>query len=115
MRRVAGGEGGMVREQEGVKAHLLVCGDGCGVAVKGVVDGGVDRGGGGACRRQGSRRGTSMRGGGLASLELGEALRGVVVVGLGLEWLVHGGQQPAVSCARRGWGSGGEKMQLKGQ
>ena len=56
-----------------------------------------------------------MRGGGLASLELGEALRGVVVVGFGLEWLVHGGQQPAVSCAGRGWGSGGEKTQLKGQ
>jgi len=69
----------------------------------------------GARRRGGSSRGLATRGGELASLELGEALRGVVVVGLGLEWLVHGGQQPAVSCARRGWGSGGEKTQLKGQ
>jgi hypothetical protein len=73
-RIVAGGEEGLARELEEIKAHLLVCRDGHGVAGRSLVGDGQSAAAEGAHRWGGSSRGTAMRGGGLAKLGLGEAL-----------------------------------------
>ena len=72
-RWLAGGKGGVAREQEEIKAHLLACLDGVQSSWRGLVGDGAECGGRGAHRRRGFGRGTVMRGGGIASLDYGEA------------------------------------------
>ena len=73
-RIVEGSLEGLAREQEEIKALLLLYGDGHWVAGRSLVGDGQSAAAEGARRWGGSSRGTAMRGGGLASLGLGEAL-----------------------------------------
>ena len=72
-RIVEGSEEGLAREQEEIKAHLLACLDGVRSSWRGLVGDGAECGGRGAHRRRGFGRGTVMRGGGIDSLDYGEA------------------------------------------